>query len=124
MLVPRRTGEKGKNEMSEMHTVTVEPNTTTEIPAVKFTCAGTRESDCHIYPDAEEWHDDDGQERLAHDECWLQGWFDNDCYAYYGEDSLDGGGPDGVPNVAAAGAVEVECEPGSHITWWWKGAKR
>lgn len=110
--------------MSELHTVSVEPSTLIEMPTVKFVCAGTRESECHIYPDAEEWHDEDGQERTAHDECWLQGWFDNDCYAYFGADALNDGGVYGVPNIANVGEIEFEFEPGAGPTWWWKGGAR
>lgn len=110
--------------MSGMHSVVVEPDDFHGTPSVKFTCAGTRESDCHIYPDAAEWHEGDDQEHYPHDECWIQGWFDGDSYAYYGPDSLDEGGPYGVPNSARSGAIEVEYEWGMGITWWWKGSKR
>lgn len=44
-----------------------------------FTCTADETAPCHWYPDAEEWTEGDGQERLPHTECWIGPWMDNGC---------------------------------------------
>lgn len=108
--------------MSAAHTVTVTLDKRSESRDVKFTCSGDRSSECHIYPDADEWEEGDGQERTPHEECWLQGWFDNDAYSYFGPDAIDDGGQEGVPLADRSGEIEFEYYQGGHgLTWWWKG---
>ncbi|RRQ26373.1 hypothetical protein DK926_18755 [Rhodococcus sp. Eu-32] len=52
---------------------------------IEFFCTGDRISRCHQYPDCdcEAWDNDHeaeyGHPFVAHDECWMQAWFDNDC---------------------------------------------
>lgn len=108
--------------MSEnLHTVTVEVREGAygeNEAVVSFTCSGTRDSDCHVYPDSEEWEDGDGQERVPHDECWLQGWIDNDMYDYVGDDRvLDWEGSQGVPPIARTAPITAEYEYGGYMTW-------
>lgn len=103
-----------------LHTVTVTVRDDFGEPAadVRFVCAGTRESDCHIYPDSEEWSDNDGQERAPHDECWLQGWLDNDMYEYVGDDRIsDWEGSKGVPPITRTGHITAEYEWDGYVTW-------
>lgn len=56
------------------HSVTIEGDPVRLV----FTCDAPDTADCRNYPDSESWSDDDGQERIPHDKCWLWDWFDND----------------------------------------------
>ena len=72
-------------------------------PEVEFECTNLYAS-CHFYPDCgcESWdmgHFDEygvGHERGHHDECWMQGWFDNGGHCYEGHD-YDDMGDYGIP---------------------------
>jgi len=89
-------------------------------PNVKFTCTGTRESECHNYPSGEDWDDDDGGQDVAHDECWIQGWMDNDAYLYVGPDRVEGwSGYESVPNVSRSGEIEA-AHMWDYIEWKFK----
>lgn len=65
-------------------------------PIVKFECPWLY-GDCHFYPDCqcESFGDDHfeehgvGHERVHHDECWMQAWFDSGCHSYEGDDGDD-----------------------------------
>lgn len=105
-----------KTDETTLHSVTV---TVVDGEAkVAFTCAGTRTSACHRYPDAEEWSEGDGQERVEHDDCWLKCWFDmGDFGAFYsGPDAVDADDGYEHPPVARTGAIEAMYE-GGYITW-------
>lgn len=60
---------------------------------VTFECRGDATSKCHVYPDCycESWGAEHDKEHpaVAHDECWIQGWFD------VGVDSTEYEGGDG-----------------------------
>ena len=76
--------------MSEnaLHTVTITGDE--EHPRIEFTCHGGIESACHNYPgcDCESWERVGHPHSIVpHDECWMQGWFDNDCISPMGEQS-------------------------------------
>lgn len=104
-----------------LHTVTVTVDEEGLRDKVIFTCAGDETSDCHVYPDAEQWTDDvveDGYPHYAHEKCWLQDWFENDGYFYAGADGLDDGGEWGVPHTARSGPIEHEYDEWC-VTWWW-----
>ena len=108
------------------HTVTVIPETGLDpedpgIPTVTFTCTAGRTDDCHIYADGEDWEEPDAV-RTEHDECWAQGWFDNDDYTYAASGDWNFQGPSGVPNAARTGPVVVEFDwIGEGCTWTWEG---
>lgn len=98
---------------SNTHRVTLKagPNGTT-VP--RFECQGSASAACHIYPacDCESWNDDHakdygpGHEPVQQDECWLQGWFDNDAAVYAGEDATDMR-DNGLPDtLCQEGAIE------------------
>lgn len=74
--------------MSEtaLHTVAITGDE--EHPRIEFTCHGGAESACHNYPacDCESWDDDHHHPKVTHLECWMQGWFDNDCISPMAED--------------------------------------
>lgn len=88
--------------MSEhMHFVTVTPGKLDEDDwqdeaTVKFECRGDDTADCHQYPECDcgYWEDDDAhyQEhpKAAHQECWMQGWFESEVgHIYHGPDFDD-----------------------------------
>ena len=105
-----------KTDETNLHSVTV---TVVDGEAkVAFTCAGTRTSACHVYPDTEEWSKDDGQERVEHDDCWLQDWFDvgPDVAIYAGEDAILVRGGEQHPMVARTGTISTEFDF-DYITW-------
>ncbi|WP_280439008.1 hypothetical protein [Nocardia cyriacigeorgica] len=72
-----------RDQLAE-HLHTVEIIGTTDAPQIKFTCHGDRDAPCHRYPacDCEFWNHDHEEEYghpdVAHDECWMQPWFDDD----------------------------------------------
>jgi hypothetical protein len=65
-------------------------------PTVRFECPW-KYGACHFYPtcDCEQLSEDHyqehgpGHERVWHEECWMQGWFDNGGTQYEGEDYDD-----------------------------------
>lgn len=85
---------------------------------VTFQCRGVRTSKCHQYPDCdcESWDDTHEHPHVPHDECWMEGWFDNDGHSYEGDDA-DDMQECGVPtNLAAWGQVAVHYEDG-YVAW-------
>ncbi|MFI6215673.1 hypothetical protein ACIBCD_27085 [Nocardia brasiliensis] len=59
-------------------------------PKIEFTCRGDRTAECHSYPDCEcaSWDTDHeeqyGHPAVAHDQCWMQEWFQNeDTHPYW-----------------------------------------
>lgn len=66
------------------HLHTVEITGTVDDPRIKFTCHGDNTAPCHLYPacDCEFWDSDHEEEYghpdIPHDECWMQGWFNED----------------------------------------------
>lgn len=114
--------------MPDIHYVTLTPKTHldgTELPSdLKFECRGDSSSDCHIYPacDCEYWDDDHAKEhpRVPHDECWLQGWFDNDATSYEGDDFNDMDDC-GVPcGVSRSGPIKTSFEV-DYVGWEFEG---
>lgn len=105
-----------KTDETNLHSVAV--NVVDGEAKVAFTCAGTRTSACHVYPDAEEWSEGDGQERVEHDDCWIAGWFDwgGMGASYAGVDAVDGSDLYLPPPVARTGTIDVTYE-GGYITW-------
>ena len=102
------------------HTVTVTPRPDPDDyrdPFVEFTCAATPDAPCRNYPDKEQWGDND-PDAYPRDECWAQGWFDNDDYTYAASGDWNFQGPSGVPNAARTGPITITYE-GDHITWEW-----
>lgn len=85
-------------------------------PRVEFECTALY-GGCHFYPACDcDWYGDHhleengpGHERVHHDECWLQGWFDNpEGMDYIGEGAdidWDGGIPRGMNRSGRIHAV-------------------
>jgi hypothetical protein len=93
-------------------------------PEVKFECPW-KYGACHFYPacsheefDANHYEDHGtGHEREHHDECWMQGWFDNGGHSYDGEDSDTYGGDYGIPaGMNRKGWITTTFE-GDYVSW-------
>jgi len=69
-------------------------------PSVTFDCKGDQSAPCRNYPDAEQWDEGDPAS-IPQDECWMQGWFDADCWYLDDPHMLDGNAAESVPNVSA-----------------------
>ena len=97
------------------HTVAFEP----EGSRPNFVCHGDRDSDCHSYPDCdcESWGDDHEHPFVPHDECWMQGWFDNNAIEYLGVDG-DVRNYGYEPPAHRSGKITANFE-GDYIEWDW-----
>lgn len=101
------------------HTVTVTPETGLDpedvpcgTPEVALDCAAPDDAPCHTYTD-----DEDGHETW-HPECGVAAWFASGGEVYSGDDGRDMPGPDGVPNIARSGPIDVEWGP-DYLDWRW-----
>jgi len=108
----------------KLHFVKVEPAAPDmdgwrDRPTVTFECRGDRNSKCHQYPDCdcEGWCEGHEHPSVAHDECWMQGWFDNDGHSYEGPESNDMD-ECGVPrDLAASGQIVAQYEYDGYLSW-------
>ena len=126
---------KATEEAVEPHYVTVSakyaPDGTELTPDVKFECRAEPGTGCRVYPacDCESWdiaHGEDygeGHEPVAHDECWLQGWFDNGGHSYDGDDRDDMGDYELPRGMNRTGQIEVDFQH-DYITWSFAEATR
>ena len=59
------------------HTITITGNG--GLLKAEFTCHGDKNATCHQYPacECETWNEDHPHPTVPHDECWMQGFFDN-----------------------------------------------
>lgn len=97
-------------------------------PDVKFECPWLY-GDCHFYPDCQcEYWDGNhfkengaGHERVHHDECWMQAWFDAGYGgAVYEGDDADDMQDSGVPNgMNRAGEIITTWEY-DYVAWEFK----
>lgn len=96
-------------------------------PTAKFECPWLY-GDCHFYPtcDCESWDGNHladngpGHERVWHDECWMQGWFDSDYGACYEGDDADDMNDSGLPNgMNRAGEIITSWEY-DYVGWEFK----
>lgn len=96
-------------------------------PTAKFECPWLY-GDCHFYPacECESWDGNHlaehgpGHERVWHEECWMQGWFDSECGACYeGADAYDMN-DSGLPNgMNRAGDIITSWEY-EYVGWEFK----
>jgi hypothetical protein len=112
--------------MSEFqHYVTVTPGRADEDgwryeeAAVKFECRGNQDSKCHSYPacECEYWDDDHEHPFVKHDECWMQGWFDNAAHVYEGPDRNDMDDNCVPRDMQRSGAVSASYEYDGYVSW-------
>lgn len=125
----------------ELHTVAVVVETDEDGPrvsAVNFTCTAPADASCRTYPscDCEIFtecddpvlhaedehtetarHDYSGHPYRSHQECWVQGWFDNGGAIYAGPDA-GGMRDDQVPAVVRTGHVAVSFME-DYVEWTW-----
>jgi hypothetical protein len=103
--------------MENPHFVKVEPGKVDEdgwqdSATVTFQCRGDRTSPCHEYPacDCDYYEPGHAEEHppVAHDECWLQGWFDNNGHEYAGN---------GADGMEAADDTDDNCVPRNMAAW-------
>lgn len=111
-----------------VHFVTVTSNGEDMPATVKFECRGNRDSKCHSYPncECEYWDDEHEQEHpfVQHDECWMQGWFDNNMHVYDGPDGYDMRDncvPDGMNR---SGEISACYDLDGFVEWQFKGVSR
>ena len=98
-------------------------------PDLTFECRAEPRTSCRVYPacDCESWdivHGEDygkGHEPVAHDEYWLQGWFDNGGHSYDGDDRDDMGDYELPRGMNRTGQIEVDFND-DYITWQFKEA--
>lgn len=92
-------------------------------PSAAFECRGNEDSPCHHYPDCEceSWDDEHETDhpRVAHQECWLQGWFDGEGAVYSGEDATDW--DEGLPRegMNKSGPIQAYYETEGYVSWDW-----
>lgn len=112
---------------------------------VRFACSAPEDGPCRTYPPiasgcaCEVWSEcddhlpsDEGgcgldesaptHDRSGHlfepgQECWVQGWFDNDGHQYIGRDA-DDMHDNSVPGVARTGEIDVSFD-GDYVEWEW-----
>lgn len=96
-------GKKVSFSETPEHHVYVTSETPESKPQIRFECRGSRNSNCHIYPDCEceTWFDGHEKEHhyTQHASCWMTDWFENDGAWYVGDDcddAADGGLPLGI----------------------------
>ena len=87
---------------------------------VTFECRNSRDDGCHQYPDCDcdYWEDGHAQEHppVAHDDCWLQGWFDNGGHQYEGHDAEDADDNQVPRNMGAWGEITA-CYEDDYVSW-------
>lgn len=105
-----------------VHFVTVTSNGEYPPPTVKFECRGDRDSSCHLYPDCEceGWCEGHEHPSVAHDECWMQGWFDADAACYEGPDSYDMHDNCVPADMNRSGEIEAHYEYDGYVAWDFK----
>ena len=124
-------GTPGRVMSNLPHYVTVETfpysGDTDFEPTLKFECPW-KYGACHFYPACEcesfdGHHLKDhgvGHERVWHEECWMQGWFDSDCGAVYEGEDADDMNDSCLPNgMNRKGWVEVTWEY-DYVGWEFK----
>ncbi|TFD27468.1 hypothetical protein [Cryobacterium cryoconiti] len=113
-----------REQAARFHSVTVTTQLDDEgtldecrrVDQVKFTCTAPAEAECRTYPDScgcesfawneARTHDIEGHPRTIGNECWMQGWFDNEGAVYVG-DGVDDMRDDYVPAVNRTGLVVI-----------------
>lgn len=105
------------------HTVTVTgrqgDDDTWEEPEVTFICTEAPGVGCRLYPDCdcESWDDSHDHPRVPQNECWMQGWFENDGHSYIGKDADDMGGENGLPEGMNRSGPITAAFQGDYVEW-------
>lgn len=84
-----------------LHYVTVKPaDDSHPEPQQQFECRGDKTSPCHQYPncDCESWSKGHEHPYVPHDECWMQGWFENEGGTVYEGEEYDEYNIQGLPS--------------------------
>jgi len=91
-----------------------------EPESLAFTCTAPPDAECRTYPhcDCESWEragdaDQYGHPLVSGQECWLQGWFENNGVEYTGPDAVDG-----HPPTERTGAINHEFAY-DYVQWDW-----
>lgn len=101
-------------------------------PRIEFECAALY-GDCHFYPACGcEWFEYNhfelngpGHERVHHDRCWMQDWFEiPESLSYEGEDG-DGGRDGGLSEgMNRSGRIRACCVLGEYVEWEFVGGAK